>query len=145
MCCGQEYVLSRDPQRLLLAMGRHPATMPSTTAVRRSRAAYVGFPAVSAASPGAADMAARWPERQYLDPIRTSRSPVRGAEGEPTHTSAGSCRLSVFRRTSPSAELCSLPPSDGHGSGLTAGAARSGEPFSREGISSLARQERHKS
>jgi hypothetical protein len=38
----------------LVAMGRHPATMPSTTAVRRTpavRAAYVGFPAVSAASP----------------------------------------------------------------------------------------------
>jgi hypothetical protein len=41
-------------ERQLVAMGRHPATMPSTTAVRRSpavRAAYVGFPAVSAASP----------------------------------------------------------------------------------------------
>jgi hypothetical protein len=51
------------------AMGRHPAPVPDTAAVRRKpavRTTNVRFHALSADSPSAADMGARWPGRQHL-------------------------------------------------------------------------------
>jgi hypothetical protein len=62
---------------LLVAMGRHPAPVPGMTAVRRNpavRAGYVCFPAISAASPSAADTAVRWPGGQYLTQLGHSAS-----------------------------------------------------------------------
>ena len=79
---ARSYRCSRDQLDVAYwAMSRRPRPGARMAAVRWSpavRAAHVRFPAVSAASPSAADMAATWPGRQYL--TRSRRQVVRSSE-----------------------------------------------------------------